>query len=192
MTRFSERARQTHETTISLRVDLDATGYTVGTGVGFFDHMLEHLARHGQFSLHLDASGDYHIDDHHTVEDVGIVLGEAIDEALGDKKGIERFGFASVPMDDALAQVSVDLSGRAALRFDVKFNDAKIGTFDTALVEEFLTAMTQNGKFNCHVSVPAGRNDHHIAEAIFKALGRALRQAFEITGDQVPSTKGAL
>ena len=156
--------------------------------------MLDHVARHGQFGLQVSAQGDQHIDDHHTVEDVAIVLGQALDQALGDKRGIERFGFASVPMDDALARVSVDLSGRAALSFDVRFDPgaAKIGQFDTQLVREFLTALVHNGRFNCHVEVPHGSNHHHIAEAIFKALGRALRQAVTVTGRDIPSTKGIL
>ncbi len=189
--------RDTNETQIKveLNLDPDAEGkYRNETGVGFFDHMLDHLARHGRFAMDVTAKGDTHIDDHHTVEDVGIVIGQALVEALGDKKGIERYGFASVPMDEALARVSVDLSGRAALVFDVAFADesGKIGSFDTALVREFLTALVHNAKFNCHVEVAHGRNDHHIAEAIFKALGRALRQAVAVTGKDVPSTKGSL
>jgi len=188
------KQRKTRETEIKLTLNLDGGDYRNSTGVGFFDHMLDHVARHGRFGLTVEASGDTHVDDHHTVEDVGIVLGEALVEAVGDKKGIERYGFASVPMDEALARVSVDLSGRAALVFDVEFTgDAgKIGQFDTQLVPEFMTALTQNGRFNCHVEVPHGMNNHHIAEAIFKALGRALRQAVTVTGDDVPSTKGVL
>jgi imidazoleglycerol-phosphate dehydratase len=197
MPRTATIARKTNETDITVELNLDGGSYQHQTGVGFFDHMLDHVARHGRLGLRVTAKGDLHIDDHHTVEDVGIALGQALDKALGDKRGIERFGFASVPMDEALAQVSVDLSGRAALVFDVPspgFTDAsgKIGSFDTQLVQEFLTALVQNGKFNCHVQVPHGQNFHHIAEAIFKALGRALRQAVSITGDQVPSTKGVL
>ncbi len=197
--RTATRTRKTNETDITIELNLDApeSGYQHNTGVGFFDHMLDHVARHGQFSLHISATGDTHIDDHHTVEDVGIVLGEVLTEALGNKKGIERYGFASVPMDEALARVSVDLSGRAALVFDVKvpgFADpgTKIGQFDSQLVLEFLTALTNAARFNCHVEVPHGTNHHHVAEAIFKALGRAMRQAVAITGDQIPSTKGSL
>ena len=186
--------RKTKETEVHLTLGLDGGDCAISTGVGFFDHMLVHLARHGRFGLKLSAAGDTHVDDHHTVEDVGIVIGQALDQVLGDKKGIERFGFASVPMDDALARVSVDLSGRAALAFDVAFgkDTGKIGTFDTQLVREFLTALIHNGRFNCHIEVPRGHNNHHMVEAIFKALGRALREAVAITGDQVPSTKGVL
>ena len=189
--------RKTNETEITLSLDLDSGGYAIETGVGFFDHMLDHVARHGRFGLKVTAKGDTHVDDHHTVEDVGIVLGQALDQALGDKAGIERYGFASVPMEDALARVSVDLSGRPSLVYDVAspgFTDgaSKIGTFDTQLVEEFLTALINHGRLNCHVEVPHGTNHHHVAEAIFKALGRALRQAVAVTGDQIPSTKGVL
>ena len=189
--------RKTNETEISLSLCLDGGDYKIQTGVGFFDHMLDHVARHGRFGLVVAAKGDTHVDDHHTVEDVGIVLGQALVEALGDKRGIDRFGFASVPMEDALARVSVDLSGRQALAFEVqpktfRQGTGKIGSFDTQLVEEFLTALVNNGRFNCHVEVPHGNNHHHISEAIFKALGRALRQAVTVTGDQIPSTKGIL
>lgn len=192
MAREVTKTRQTKETDIQLKLNLDGGAYRMQSGVGFFDHMLDHLARHGGFGLDIAADGDTHIDDHHTVEDVGILLGEALVETLGDKKGIERYGFASVPMDEALARVTVDLSGRPALVFHVAFNGPKIGRFDTQLVREFLTALANFGRFNCHVEVPYGGNDHHIAEAIFKALGRALRQAVAITGDQIPSTKGSL
>lgn len=190
-------SRKTNETDIRIVLNLDGGEYRNATGVGFFDHMLDHVARHGRFGLTVTATGDTHIDDHHTVEDVGIVLGQALVQALGDKRGIERYGFASVPMDEALARVSIDLSGRSSLVFDVPqpgFGQeaGKIGTFDTQLVREFLTALVANGKFNCCVEVPHGSNLHHIAEAIFKALGRALRQAVAITGSDVPSTKGSL
>ncbi len=189
--------RKTQETDIHLSISLDGGSYQVQTGVGFFDHMLDHIARHGRLGLEVKAKGDTHVDDHHTVEDVGIVLGQALDQALGDKRGVERFGFASVPMEDALARVSIDLSGRPALMFDVRavgFQEGmgKIGSFDTQLVKEFLTALVNNGRFNCHVEVPHGSNHHHISEAIFKALGRALCQAIRVTGDQIPSTKGVL
>ncbi len=194
--RHADITRNTNETQITLSIDLDGSGadYQIKTGVGFFDHMLDHVARHGRFNLTIDATGDTHIDDHHTVEDVGIALGQAITDALGDKKGIERYGFASVPMDESLARVSVDLSGRAALVFDTPLEklSGKIGTFDTQLVQEFLNALSANIRCNLHVEVPHGSNEHHIAEAIFKALGRALRQAVAITGDTIPSTKGVL
>ncbi len=194
MPRTASITRKTNETQITLELNLDGGAYAHKTGVGFFDHMLDHVARHGNMGLSITAKGDHHIDDHHTVEDVGIVLGQALDKALGDKKGIERYGFASVPMDEALARVTVDLSGRPALVFAADFDlqPAKIGTFDTQLVREFLNALVNNGKFNCHVEVIHGSNHHHIVEAIFKALGRALRQAVAITGTQVPSTKGSL
>jgi imidazoleglycerol-phosphate dehydratase len=190
--RTAKLHRKTKETDITVELNLDGGDYSHETGVGFFDHMLDHVARHGRCGLKIKAEGDYHIDDHHTVEDVGIVLGQALDRALGDKKGIERYGFASAPMDESLARVSIDLAGRSALVFNVKFPSKKIGTFETQLVGEFLHAFTQNGKFACHVEVPHGNNDHHIAEAIFKALGRALREAVRITGSDVPSTKGTL
>jgi imidazoleglycerol-phosphate dehydratase len=187
-------SRATRETRIELTLCLDGGDYRNQTGIGFFDHMLDHLARHGHLGLTVTAKGDTHVDDHHTVEDVGIVLGQALLKALGDKKGIERYGFASVPMDEALARVSVDLSGRPALVFEARFNDpaGKIGSFDVPLVREFLNALTNHGLLNCHVEAPRGENDHHIAEAIFKALGRALRQAVAVTGTDVPSTKGVL
>lgn len=192
--------RKTHETAIDLALDLDPAkpgDYSHATGVGFFDHMLDHVARHGRLSLHITCEGDTHVDDHHTVEDVGIALGEAIAQAVGDKKGIERYGHASVPMDESLANVSLDLSGRPALVFRVEsnsFNDpaGKIGTFDTQLVREFFNAVANHAKMNLHVHVPWGENNHHIAEAIFKAFGRALRYAVRVTGDDVPSTKGTL
>jgi imidazoleglycerol-phosphate dehydratase len=185
--------RDTKETKISLTLNLDGGEGDIKTGVGFFDHMLDHVSRHGRLGLKVVAKGDYHIDDHHTVEDVGIVLGQALLQAVGDKKGIERYGFASVPMDESLARVTVDLSGRAALVFQAPFKaGGKIGTFDTQLVREFLNAVANAGKLNLHVEVPYGENDHHIAEAIFKALGRALREAVKVTGDQIPSTKGVL
>ncbi len=184
--------RKTKETDIAVELSLDGGDYSNKSGVGFFDHMLDHVAKHGRFGLTVLAKGDYHIDDHHTVEDIGIVLGQALDKALGDKKGIERYGFASTPMDEALARVSIDLAGRSALVFSAKFSAKKIGTFETQLVREFLQALTANGKFACHVEVPHGDNDHHIAEAIFKSLGRALRDAVRITGKDVPSTKGTL
>lgn len=194
MARNAHIERTTNETQITIDLNLDGGDYENQTGVGFFDHMLDHVAKHGRFGLTVAAEGDTHIDDHHTVEDVGIVLGQALIEALGDKRGIERYGFASVPMDETLARVTVDLSGRAALVFDADFDQTagKIGTFDTQLVREFLTALVQNGRFNCHVEVVHGSNHHHIAEAIFKALGRALRDAVAVTSDDVPSTKGVL
>lgn len=206
MPRTAAIARKTKETDITLNLNLDAPapGSSVTpasdsnkTGVGFLDHMLDHIARHGRVGLNVTARGDTHIDDHHTVEDVGICLGQAIDKALGDKRGIERYGFASVPMDETLAQVTLDLSGRFALVFNVEFHSfgddpAAIGKFDVQLIEEFFNAVAQNAKMNLHVEVAWGSNNHHIAEAIFKAFGRALRDAVRITGDEIPSTKGSL
>jgi len=187
--------RKTKETQIELSLDLDGTGkINVDTGVGFFDHMLTHIARHGLFDLNLKARGDLHVDDHHTVEDVGICLGEAIARAVGDKKGIRRYGFFIAPMEESLAQVVVDLSGRAAVVYRVKYRGSKTGTFDVQLVEEFLRAIALNARMNLHIEVPYGTNNHHIAEAIFKALGKALRQACERDPREtaVPSTKGVL
>jgi imidazoleglycerol-phosphate dehydratase len=192
--------RDTNETKIKLDLNLDPSktgNYTHQTGVGFFDHMLDHVARHGRLAMTISCDGDTHVDDHHTVEDVGIALGEAITQAIGDKKGIERDGSASVPMDESLARVALDLSGRPALVFNVEsksFNDpaGKIGNFDTQLVKEFFNAVANHAKMNLHIEVPWGENNHHIAEAIFKAFGRALRDAVKVTGDDVPSTKGTL
>ncbi len=188
--------RQTKETQVELTLDLDGTGKTqIQTGVGFLDHMLDHLGKHSVSDLTVTASGDVEVDDHHTVEDVGICLGEALGKALGDKAGIRRYGAASVPMEETLANVAVDLSGRVGVVFNVKFCGDKIGRFDTQLIEEFLRAVARESKMTMHVDVPYGGNDHHIAEAIFKALAQALRQAKDIDprrkGD-IPSTKGTL
>lgn len=187
--------RNTKETQIQLDLQLDGTGQvSVDTGVGFFNHMLDHIGRHGLFNLTIKAVGDLHVDDHHTVEDVGICLGNAIAQALGDKKGIRRYGFFMVPMEESLAQVAIDLSGRAATVYNVTYKGPKIGTFDVQLVEEFLRAIALNARMNLHVTVPYGTNDHHIAEAICKAFGKALRMAVELDPREtsVPSTKGTL
>ncbi|MCY2932070.1 MAG: imidazoleglycerol-phosphate dehydratase HisB [Planctomycetota bacterium] len=188
--------RKTKETDIRLSLDLDGTGtVAAATGVGFLDHMLDHLGKHSLCDLTVRAQGDLHVDDHHTVEDVALCLGEALVKALGDKAGIARYGWARVPMDEALAEVALDLSGRVAVVYDVTFPSSKVGTFDTQLVEEFLRRLAAVAGMNLHVSVPYGANDHHIAEAIFKALAQALRQAKAIDPQrkgQVPSTKGAL
>jgi imidazoleglycerol-phosphate dehydratase len=188
--------RRTKETRIELILDLDGTGQVrAETGVGFLDHMLDHLGKHGLCDLTVEAAGDLQVDDHHTTEDVGICLGEALAEALGDKAGIRRYGSASVPMEEALANVSLDLSGRVAVVFSVQFTGDKIGTFDTQLVEEFLRRLAATAGMNLHVTVPYGSNDHHIAEAVFKAFAQALRAAKEIDphrAGQIPSTKGAL
>ena len=188
--------RETKETRIELSLDLDGTGKVdVTTGVGFLDHMLDHIGKHSLTDLTVSAGGDVHVDDHHTVEDVAICLGEAIRQALGEKAGIRRYGSASVPMEEALASVVVDLSGRAAVVFSVPFTGEKIGSFDTQLVEEFFRRLGTVAEMNLHVNVPYGGNDHHIAEAICKAFAQALRAAKAIDPDrpnEVPSTKGTL
>jgi imidazoleglycerol-phosphate dehydratase len=193
--RTFELTRQTKETKIRLSVNLDGSGKaTVETGIGFFDHMLDLLARHSLVDINIHAEGDLEVDAHHTVEDVGIVLGQAIDKAVGDKRGIYRFGWAIVPMDESLAEVAIDLSGRPAFVFHVPFKGPSIGTFETELVEEFFKALATNAKLNLHVNVAYGLNNHHIAEAIFKATAKALRQAisFDPRNESVPSTKGTL
>jgi len=196
MARTATIRRKTRETRIELTLDLDGPGRLVGqTGIGFFDHMLEHLAKHSLSDITLKASGDRHVDDHHTTEDVGICLGQALAKALGEKAGIRRYGFASVPMDEALANVSLDLSGRATVVFNASFPGGKIGTFDTQLIEEFFRRLAGEAKMTLHVNVPYGCNDHHIAEAIFKAVAQALREAKSIDpgrAGEVPSTKGTL
>ena len=193
--RAAEIERKTEETSVRLMIDLDGEGKAeIGTGVGFFDHMLDLLARHAYFDMTLTAEGDTAVDDHHTVEDVGICVGQAIKQALGDKKGIYRFGSASVPMDEARADVSVDLSGRPYLVYQTCELPEKIGTFDTQLIGEFLQALATHGGMNLHVSVPCGENGHHIIEAVFKALAKALAQAIRLEDREkgVPSTKGVL
>lgn len=193
--RIAKIERKTKETQIELELNLDGEGrYEIGTGNGFFDHMLSHLARHGLMDLTLKAQGDLHVDAHHTVEDVAICLGQALDQALADKKGITRFGWAAVPMEDSLAQAAIDISGRPGLVYLVEFNAEKIGDFDVELVAEFLRGFSNNAKLNVHVIVPYGTNNHHIAEAIFKALGRSLAQAVsrDTRVKDVPSTKGVL
>ena len=196
MTRTAKLARITTETDIALTLSLDGSGRAdISTGIGFFDHMLTAFARHGLFDLAVQAKGDLHIDFHHSVEDVGIVLGQAVAKALGDKRGIRRFGHAVVPMDEALADATIDLSGRPFLAWRVNFAQPKIGEMDTELFEEFFRAFAMNALLTLHVGQRAGTNSHHIAEACFKALARALRQAVEPdprAGDAVPSTKGVL
>ncbi|MHC4294283.1 MAG: imidazoleglycerol-phosphate dehydratase HisB, partial [Planctomycetota bacterium] len=175
--RKSTIKRETKETQIELTLDLDGTGKVkVETPVGFLNHMLDHLGKHSLCDLSVRATGDVEVDDHHTTEDVAIALGEALKQALGDKAGIRRYGSASVPMEEALANISLDLSGRAAVVFDVRFTGDKIGTFDVQLIEEFLRRLATEAGMNLHVSVPYGTNDHHIAEAIFKAVAQALRE----------------
>ena len=196
MPRNATLVRTTAETDISLTLDLDGTGAAgIATGIGFLDHMLTALARHALFDLAVAAKGDLHVDFHHTTEDVGIVLGRALAQALGDKRGIARFGHAVVPMDDALAEAAVDLSGRPFLAWSVGFRQPKIGEMDTELFEEFFRAFAFNAALNLHLTARAGSNAHHVAEACFKATARALRMAVALDpriGDAVPSTKGAL
>ncbi|MGB0385829.1 MAG: imidazoleglycerol-phosphate dehydratase HisB [Ardenticatenaceae bacterium] len=201
--RHTEITRNTNETKIKLSLNLDGNGGgTRNTGVPFFDHMLDHVAKHGLFDLDVTANGDYEIDDHHTVEDVGIVLGKAFAETLGNKAGIRRYGDAIVPMDEALVLCAVDFSGRGMFCFrNLVFEQKgvtlaqKVGSFDTELVPEFLRALAANASMTLHIQILAGRNSHHMIEGIFKALGRALRQAVEVDprrGGAVPSTKGML
>jgi len=196
MSRTATLNRKTTETDIALTLALDGTGRAeIATGIGFLDHMLTAFARHGLFDLSVQAKGDLHIDFHHTTEDVGIVLGQALATALGDKRGIRRFGHALVPMDEALAEVAVDLSGRPFMAWDVDFAQPKIGEMDTELFEEFFRALATNGLLTLHVQRRAGRNAHHVAEACFKAAARALRMATEAdprTKGAIPSTKGSL
>lgn len=195
MERRSESNRQTQETTINIRLNLDGSGqHKISTGVPFFDHMLAQVAVHGLLDLSLLAQGDVHIDDHHTVEDVGIVLGQALRQALGERKGLARYGSAIVPMDEALAMVAVDLSGRSYLAYEVSFPQPTCGHFDLQLIEEFLRALVNHAQITLHVRMLAGRNAHHIAEAIFKALGRALYDAvgLDLRRIGVPSSKGTL
>ncbi|MEM6546686.1 MAG: imidazoleglycerol-phosphate dehydratase HisB [Pseudomonadota bacterium] len=188
--------RKTAETEVEIILDLDGTGtYDNVTGVGFFDHMLDQLARHALIDLTARAQGDRHIDDHHTVEDVGIALGKALAEALGDKRGIRRYGSCLLPMDETLVRTAIDLSGRPFLVWEVTFTAPKIGTFDTELVREFFTALAMNGGITLHVDSLRGINSHHIAEACFKSVAQALRAAVERDprkADAIPSTKGTL
>lgn len=187
--------RKTKETEIALTVNIDGKGNShITTGIGFLDHMLDILTKHSLFDLELKAVGDRIVDDHHTVEDVGICLGQGMKEALGDKKGIQRFSNSSVPMQETLASIALDISGRPALVYHVTFHAGKIGNFDAELIEEFLKAFSTNAGINLHVNVPYGSNTHHIAEAIFKGLARALRDAVRIDErvKDIPSTKGIL
>jgi imidazoleglycerol-phosphate dehydratase len=194
MSRESSIVRDTTETSINLRLNLDGTGsYSIETGLGFFDHMLSHIAKHGGLDLTLKAKGDLHVDEHHLVEDAGICLGKALREALGEKRGIERFGTAFVTMDEALARTVIDLSGRSYLVFHASFTREVINGFSLELVREFFQAVAGEGKMNVHIALLYGANAHHQAEAIFKSFGRALRQAVKVTmHDAIPSTKGVL
>jgi len=185
--------RETKETSISCSLNLDGVGtYDINTGIGFLDHMLAHLSKHSRIDLVVRAKGDLHVDAHHTVEDVGICLGECLSKALGDKRGIVRYGHSSVPMEETIANVSIDLSGRPSCVYNADYRSNKIGDFDVECLEEMLRSFSNNGKFNLHVNVPYGSNSHHIAEAIFKGIGQALGEAVKIIGGDVPSTKGQL
>ncbi|MBT6267500.1 MAG: imidazoleglycerol-phosphate dehydratase HisB [Tateyamaria sp.] len=194
--RSATYSRTTHETDIKIDLDLDGTGlYDNETGVGFFDHMLDQFARHSLIDVKIRCVGDLQIDDHHTVEDVGIAIGQALNQAVGDKLGINRYGSCLLPMDDALVRVSLDLSGRSFLTWNVELPTSKIGTFDTELVREFFQAFASHGGITLHVDMLHGINSHHIVEATFKSVARALRIALELDArslNAVPSTKGVL
>ncbi len=195
MTRKATIKRLTNETEIELELDLDGDGSSsIQTGVGFLDHMLELFARHGILGLSVTAKGDLHVDQHHTVEDVGICLGQAIRDALGDKAGIRRYGHFTLPMEETLVTTAIDLSGRYAMVFHADFPNQKIGDFDTELVEDFWQAVAANALCNLHVILHHGRNSHHISEAIFKSIARSLRMASEMDQrvEGIPSTKGRL
>lgn len=196
MNRFSTIERNTNETRIVLSLNLDGTGKSdLKTGIGFFDHMLDQVARHGLIDITIQAQGDLEIDDHHTVEDVGIVFGQALSRCIGDKKGIRRYGHAYVPLDESLSRVVIDLSGRPHLSFHACFTRSEIGDFETELVREFFQGLVNHAGLTLHIDNIRGINSHHIAETIYKAFGRALRMALEtddrISG-RVPSTKGSL
>jgi imidazoleglycerol-phosphate dehydratase len=194
--RKAEVVRSTAETRITVRVDLDGTGQSkLATGIGFFDHMLDQIARHGLLDLDIEAKGDLHIDGHHTVEDVGITLGQAIYKAAGDKKGIRRYGHAYVPLDEALSRVVIDFSGRPGLVMNVPFKSGMIGTFDSQLAHEFFQGFANHAFVTLHIDNLRGENAHHQCETVFKAFARALRMALELdprSAGSVPSTKGSL
>ncbi|MBO4449207.1 MAG: imidazoleglycerol-phosphate dehydratase HisB [Clostridiales bacterium] len=196
MPRTAEIARKTKETDITVKIDLDGNGtYDIDTGIGFFDHMLSALSKHSGINMDIKSKGDLEVDAHHSVEDVGIVLGQAVCKALGDKVGIRRFGSCAVPMDEALGKAIIDISGRPFIVFDAEFSGDKCGEMDTQLFEEFFRSFAFNAGITLHISAPYGANDHHKAEAMFKALARALRQATETDprfADQIVSTKGSL
>lgn len=194
--RKAETVRKTGETDITLSLDIDGKGESeISSGVGFLDHMLTLFSRHGRFDLCLKCIGDTYVDDHHSTEDIAIALGSAFRKALGDKRGIKRYGDVVLPMDEALVLASVDISGRSYIRFTSNFQTEKIGTFDVELLEDFFTSFAENAGITLHIRQLDGRNSHHIAEAMFKAVARALRKAVEIderAKDEIPSTKGVL
>lgn len=190
--REAKVSRKTNETDIEIKINLDGSGNTdINTGIAFFDHMLNSFSKHGSFDLTIKARGDITVDDHHTVEDVGITLGSAIKKALGEKLGIERFADARIPMDEALATAAVDISGRSFLVFNAAFTNPKMGGFNSQNTRHFFESLTNNAGINAHLDV-TGENDHHKAEALFKAFGIALKRAVKITGTGMPSTKGML
>ncbi len=185
--------RKTTETDISIDLNLDGKGkYNVSTGIGFFDHMLELFSKHSLIDVNLTAKGDTHIDFHHTVEDVGIILGQAINQALGDKKGIARYGFFILPMDEALVESVIDFGGRVYFKYDVELYSETVGQFDTELIEEFFKAFCDNAKVNLHIIKRSGKNSHHILEAVFKSVAKSIKAAIKIENDEIPSTKGVL
>ncbi|QHI95967.1 imidazoleglycerol-phosphate dehydratase HisB [Aristophania vespae] len=194
--RMATITRRTNETDISLSLDLDGQGKAdIKTGIGFFDHMLEALARHGSLDMQIQVKGDLHIDDHHTIEDIGIALGEAFHKAIGDKRGIERFGQALVPLDEALCEAVIDISGRPFLTWDITFPREMVGTMATEMIEEFFRAFIMSARITVHLNKKAGKNAHHIAESTFKAFARALRMAVARdprAAGSIPSTKGML
>jgi len=191
--RIAKIHRQTKETDCAVELNLDGIGkYDIDTGIGFLDHMLTHMSKHSKFDLVVKAKGDLNVDAHHTVEDIAICLGECLVKAIGDKRGIARYGHSAVPMEETLANVSVDLSGRPSCVYNVDYRTDKIGDFDVECLEEMLRSFSNNGRFNLHINVPYGTNSHHIAEAIFKGLGKAIGAAIRIVGTDVPSTKGIL
>ncbi|HIH44403.1 MAG TPA: imidazoleglycerol-phosphate dehydratase HisB [Candidatus Methanoperedenaceae archaeon] len=190
--RSAKISRKTRETGVDIRLTLEGSGNTdINTGISFLDHMLNSFAKHAQFDLSVSAAGDVSVDDHHTVEDVGIALGSALAKALGDKKGIARFGDARVPMDEALATVAVDISGRSYLVFEAQFSGVKVGDLSTQMAKHFFESLANNAGITLHMHV-SGENDHHKIEALFKAFGVAMRRASKVSGTEVPSTKGVL
>ena len=193
--RTAEVERKTKETKIKISIELDGTGESqISTGIGFLDHMLDAVARHGLFDLNIEARGDLEVDPHHTVEDIGILLGKAIDKALGDKTGLVRYGWAAVPMDEALVLTAIDLSGRGIIAYDVAIEQERVGAMETVLFSEFFESLARNGKMTLHIRKLAGGDPHHTAEAVFKSFARALEMATRISDrvKGVPSTKGVL
>lgn len=191
--RKAEVKRQSLESNVRVLINLDGTGKAkIKTGIGFFDHMLSLLAFHAKLDLEVEASGDLYVDDHHTVEDIGIVFGQALKEALGDRKGIARYGSFLLPMDEVLARAVLDISGRSTLVYRVKFTNERIGELATEMIKEFFLALVDQAGLTLHLEVFYGENNHHIAEAIYKAFGRTLQQAFKLEGTEIPSSKGLL